>query len=218
MARIAVGQLAEGGTSGDLPPGKWPCIITDARWLVSRRGDSQAEISVMGLGSQAGKRATDKLFLNGTHAKILASFITSAMSGYAGAATLALDNDLDATLRVILMGRVVTAEVGERSYTKNDGTTGTAATLAGAAPVAAADKAYASDNWKRWWTTTVMVSERAVSPADLLYEAATVIREKYPTFLPTEALAVGPPDVVDLLTRTLGATGAALPSNEEVPF
>lgn len=218
MARIAVGQLAEGGASADLPPGKWPCIITDARWTQTPRGDFQAEIHVLGLGSQAGKRASDRLFLDGATAKILAAFIVAAMAGYPNAATLALDNDLDATLRVVLMGRVVTAEIGERTYTKRDGTTGTATSLLGAAPVAAADKAYASDNWKRWWSTTVMVSERAVSPADLLYEAATVIREKYPTFLPAEALTVGPPDVVDLLTRTLGATGAALPTNEEVPF
>ena len=217
MARIAVGQLAEGGASGDLPPGKWPCIITDARWVQTPRGDVQAEISVIGLGSQAGKRASDRLFVNGPTAKILAGLIKAAMTGYPNADTLSLDSDLDATLRVILMGRVVTAEIGERTYTKRDGTTGTATSLLGAGPVAAAEKAYASDNWQRWWNTVNMINERAVSPVDLVYEAATVIREKYPTFLPAEAISVGPPDIVDLLVRTLGANGPVLPL-EEVPF
>jgi hypothetical protein len=221
MARHAVGQLAEGGAGSDLPPGKHPVIITDARWTASPRGDDMAELTVLGLGTNAGKRAGDRLFLTGATAKILASFIRAAMHGYPGADTLALDTDLDGTLRAILMGRVVVAEIGQRTYQKKDGTEGTATSLLGAGPLSddAAPKAYASANWSRWWSTTVMVHDRAVSPADLVYEAALQLRDRYPDFLPPSALAVGPPEVVDVLRKTLSIDGAvSLPDDSEVPF
>ena len=219
MARHAVGQLAEGGAGSDLPPGKWPVIITDARWVVTQRGDDMAEIAVLGLGQHAGKRAGDRLFLSGATAKILASFIRAALHGYPGADTLALDTDLDGTLRAILMGRVVVAEIGQRVFQKKDGTEGTATSLLGAGALEAAPKAYGSDNWTRWWNATVTINDRPVSPADLVYEAALQLRDRYPDFLPAAALAVGPPEVVDVLQKTLGSgTDSALPDDSEVPF